>query len=634
MTLRRSKRGFKLPAGSRWHGFVLALLLSVSPATRANSVDLAPTKDNTVYQPKFGALLSNGAGNHMFAGTTSTPPPDSYIRRAVFAFDIAGNIPAGSTITSVTLTLHMSRTISGGQTLTLQRLTADWGEGTSHATGEEGGGAPPTTGDVTWQHRFYPDKLWAAPGGDFSPTVSASATVTDVGFYTWGSTSQMMADVQGWLDAPGTNFGWILIGVENAPATAKRFDSRENGTPANRPKLTVVFTPPPGPTIIVQPQSQTVCAGQAATFSVTANNATSYQWQHNGTNIAGATSASYTINAVTAADAGAYTVIVTNAGGSVTSNPATLTVQTVPVITGQPAGQTVDVGAAVTFTVTATGATGYQWRKNGNNIAGATSPSLSINPVAAADAANYDAMVSNTCGTVASAVATLTVNGAPPPPPPPPPSGSPPTLTVQPQNQSVCPGTIATFSVSATNATAFQWRKDGAAVVGATNSSFTIASAGSADAGHYDVVVSNAVGSVTSDAAQLTIAAQPTITTPPTDQQINVGDPFSFSVTATDATSYQWSKDGTDIAGATAAVYTLNAAAETDAGIYEVVVSNACGSVTSTPATLTVQAPPAAPGGDCGAMLCAPGVVPFLPLTLAGVGWLKTQHRRRGWTRR
>src|SRR5262249_11447282 len=74
--------------------------------------------------------------------------------------------------------------------------------------------------------------------------ISASTIVSAIGTYTWGSSSQMVADVQDWLDAPSANFGWIVIGEESTPTTAKRFDSRENPTPANRPKLTIVFSPP------------------------------------------------------------------------------------------------------------------------------------------------------------------------------------------------------------------------------------------------------------------------------------------------------------------------------------------------------------------------------------------------------
>ena len=75
-------------------------------------------------------------------------------------------------------------------------------------------------------------------------TVRASTSVGDIGDYTWGSTSQMVADVQTWLDSPATNFGWLLRANETRNKTSERFDSKENGTVANRPVLTVTFIPP------------------------------------------------------------------------------------------------------------------------------------------------------------------------------------------------------------------------------------------------------------------------------------------------------------------------------------------------------------------------------------------------------
>lgn len=86
--------------------------------------------------------------------------------------------------------------------------------------------------------------MWQTAGGDFSGTTSATTQVAGIGYYTWGSTSQMVADVQAWLDNPSMNFGWIFVGNENQPQTAKRFDSRETTAAANRPLLTVTFTPP------------------------------------------------------------------------------------------------------------------------------------------------------------------------------------------------------------------------------------------------------------------------------------------------------------------------------------------------------------------------------------------------------
>jgi len=103
----------------------------------AAMISINPSKDNTLYEyvPADGDR-SNGAGFHFFTGTTA----GDLIRRGVIAFDIAGNIPPGSTITGVSLSMNMSLTIDGtGRTTELHKLLADWGEGTSHASGGEGG---------------------------------------------------------------------------------------------------------------------------------------------------------------------------------------------------------------------------------------------------------------------------------------------------------------------------------------------------------------------------------------------------------------------------------------------------------------------------------------------------------------
>jgi hypothetical protein len=200
------------------------------------TVEIAARKDNTLFESISGGT-SNGAGSFLFAGKTAT----GGIRRAVIAFDVAGSVPAGATITGATLRLNMSRTIVGPFQVSLHRLLADWGEGTSNAGAQEGGGAPATTNDATWIHRFFNTQLWASPGGDFAATPSATTQVDDVGAYTWGPTASMTADVQGWLDNPAGNFGWLIRGDEKPPATAKRFDSRENATVSARPKLIVEY---------------------------------------------------------------------------------------------------------------------------------------------------------------------------------------------------------------------------------------------------------------------------------------------------------------------------------------------------------------------------------------------------------
>src|SRR3954465_7801358 len=184
----------------------------------AGTVNLNPSKDNTLYEyvPLDGDK-SNALGFHFFAGETGM----NELRRGVLAFDIAGSVPPGSTITAVSLSVNMSRTpTSTAYVMELHKLLADWGEGTSVATGGEGDGAPATPNDATWRHRFFDTIFWSAQGGDFSATVSASQMVGVVGQYTWSST-QMIADVQGWLDKPATNFGWLMLGDESVFLTAK-----------------------------------------------------------------------------------------------------------------------------------------------------------------------------------------------------------------------------------------------------------------------------------------------------------------------------------------------------------------------------------------------------------------------------
>ncbi len=223
-----------------------AVLIGASLAaqpTWADVVTIGPSKDNTLYMES--GSLSNGAGENFFAGHTGVLT--NTVRRAVIAFDIAGNVPSGATIGSVTLTLHLSRAALGApkSTIELHRLLADWGEGTSKPLGPGGGGAPATPDDATWKHMFFNTSFWATAGGDFSPTTSASRTVIGVAFYTWGPSAQLAADVQDWLDNPASNFGWLLRATDEVTLqTARGFDSRQSLAAANRPTLTVSFTPP------------------------------------------------------------------------------------------------------------------------------------------------------------------------------------------------------------------------------------------------------------------------------------------------------------------------------------------------------------------------------------------------------
>jgi hypothetical protein len=217
---------------------MLATALSCTAASSASAaiINIYPSKDNTLYEfdPAEGDV-SNALGTHFFTGETLM----GELRRGVLAFNVAGSIPPGSPIRGVSLSMNMSRTLSEtARTVELHKLLADWGEGTSHAPGEEGDGDPATPNDATWRHRFFDTIFWTTQGGDFSGTVSASQLVGPLGQYMWNS-AQMVADVQSWLDNPASNFGWLVLGDESTLGTPKRFDTRESASP---PVLTIEFT--------------------------------------------------------------------------------------------------------------------------------------------------------------------------------------------------------------------------------------------------------------------------------------------------------------------------------------------------------------------------------------------------------
>lgn len=243
-----------------WTGLgLVAALASIFEAAPASAQLAAPPdRDNTLYEEAAQtegcfAGTSNGAGQYIFSGFTNTGEE----RRAVLHFDLS-SIPPGSTILTATVTLNLNRAGNGSEPTDLfglRRLTADWGEGTSDGGFDEGGGGPATPNDATWCESFFEVTEWANLGGDFASPASATIAVgnSPPALQVWGSTPAMVADVQGWVDAPASNFGWILIqdlvlprtagAPEGAVATARRFDSRE-GAGAVQPRLEVTYAAP------------------------------------------------------------------------------------------------------------------------------------------------------------------------------------------------------------------------------------------------------------------------------------------------------------------------------------------------------------------------------------------------------
>jgi hypothetical protein len=165
------------------------------------------------------------------------------------------------------------------------------------------------------------------------------------------------------------------------------------------------------PVIATPPASISQCAGTTATFTVSVTGTgLSYQWRKAGINITGATNASYSINAISAGDAGSYDVVVTNTCGSTISSAAGLSITQATTIGQQPAGQAVCVGTNATMSVVAAGSgLTYQWLKDGNIITGATTPTYTIVNTTAASAGNYTVTVTGACGTVVSMTASLVI---------------------------------------------------------------------------------------------------------------------------------------------------------------------------------------------------------------------------------
>jgi M6 family metalloprotease-like protein len=168
-----------------------------------------------------------------------------------------------------------------------------------------------------------------------------------------------------------------------------------------------------------------------------------------------------------------------------------------------------------------------------------------------------------------------------------------PVISSHPQRQAFSIGDSATFSVTATGAAplSYQWRKNAVDIPSATGSTYSIVSAQLTDVGSYSVRVSNGVGSTTSNSASLVINAPPAISTPPRNFTVAAGLPavFGVGVLSGPTPTYQWRRNGSNLATATTSSLLIDSAAESDAGSYDVLVANSFGHAVSVPATLTVK---------------------------------------------
>lgn len=379
------------------------------------------------------------------------------------------------------------------------------------------------------------------------------------------------------------------------------------GAATSLPAYVVLSGPP---TLFQQPQSVTITNGSPVQFGTTAfgTGPLGYQWQFGGTNLVSATNATLSLTNVQPAQAGDYTLVVTNASGSVTSAVATLTVLVPPQITlAPPASVTNYTGDTVQFGVTGTGTEplAFQWFKGNAPVLNATNSTLTLTNVQAAQAGNYQVVITNIAGAVTSAPPTV--------------------LTVLSPHGVIGPasGLADRFyddgfvrvdsSGSAGGYTAF-WGYAAASQV-SSGVQGTIAF-------HYTNIVGNQMTVVTDtyslgglvpppapyagsfssfpgqpllQASSLTRTVMvvtltpPNITTPPTGQSFTLGSGVTLSVTAEGygRLFYQWQFNGTNIPGATSATLPLTNLMPAKAGAYTVMVANAYGTNTSVAANLS-----------------------------------------------
>ncbi len=281
---------------------------------------------------------------------------------------------------------------------------------------------------------------------------------------------------------------------------------------------------------------------------------------------------------------------------------STLT-QVPPTFVLQPVGTVVRAGSNYTFQAIATGPApiGYFWMKNGVLVSGATSTTLALSNVQDADTANYVAVATNSFGSTTSVVAALTVDSRP-------------LLLGEPADASVAPGSAASFAVTVNGpALRYFWSKDGSEISGATNAVLTISNVVLGTQGAYQVIATNFAGAVTSRVATLTFNSDALrIVFQPVSLTVTQATVASLSVQAAGLPpfSYQWFFGSLPLDGATNDVLTFSSVDFTNAGNYRVVVTNAYRSVVSDTATLTIVAPAAGPrltivdGGETVSLVC------------------------------
>jgi hypothetical protein len=359
-------------------------------------------------------------------------------------------------------------------------------------------------------------------------------------------------------DPAGSPASWVMVDeviyADQAPwpcdtdGTGNSLQRTEASRPGSNPENWLSGPPTPGappkplppasPIFVAQPASQAVPTNGAVSFSVAVCGTPPFvfQWSFNGQPITGATNAALILRAARAADAGDYWVLVTNAGGAITSAPARLDVLLPPMITTHPQSQTVIAGDTVSFNGSAEGSVPlfYQWRVNGTNLPGATNQTLTLTNVQFGQSGRYTLLAYNAAAAAASSNALLTVN-------------VPAAILVPPVSVLTNAGSNVTFTVTAsgTEPLLYQWQREGTNLDGATTASLALTNVQPSAAGIYTVRVSNAYGSTSSPPAVLSVLYGPIPLQGPQSQTVAAGSTVTLTATA-DGTwpiTYRWRRN-------------------------------------------------------------------------------------------
>ena len=430
--------------------------------------------------------------------------------------------------------------------------------------------------------------------GSYPPVItnqpaSISVIVSNTASFTVGVTGDPTLSYQWYFNVTntvGSNTNVLILSSVTASNTGSYsvIITNASGSATSTPALLIVKYPP---TITNQPASAAVIVSSNAVFSVGAGGDAplGYQWYFNATNAVGSNTNVFVVNNVQGTNSGGYSVMVANVSGSVTSAVAVLTVNFPPVITNQPAGLAVKVNSNAVFNVRATGDVplAYHWFFNGTNAIGLNTNVLVLTNVQGTNAGGYSVVITNSFGSVTSSPALLAVQ-------------YPPVITNEPASISVIVSNTASFTagVSGDSPLIYQWYFNVTNAVGLNTNTLELSNVTGTDAGNYSVIITNGSGSVTSTPALLTVKYPPVVTNEPVDLVVIVSNTATFTVGASGDSplSYQWYFNVTNVVGLNTNVLVLNSVTAADAGSYSVIITNASGSATSTPALLTVAYPP------------------------------------------